>query len=88
MPIDLKNFVFHRAVVVHQVLDKQSCEGAHKYVEALGSRVTNDLLHDPDAQAGVAELRGYLLALEAVAGLAKAEGQQIEEYLRDLCGER
>jgi predicted HTH transcriptional regulator len=88
MPIDLKNFVFHRAVVVHQVLDQQDFEAARKYVDALGSRVTNDLPHDPDAQAGVAELRGYLLALEAVAGLAKAQRQQIEEYLRDLCDER
>jgi hypothetical protein len=84
MGIELKNFAMHRAVVFHQVADNNA-DGARKYVEALGSRITSDLPHDPVAKEGIGDLRGYLTALEAAAILAEKQGKDLDDYFEDLC---
>lgn len=87
MPIDLKNFPMHRAVVLHRAIDEDNLAGAEKYLDALTSRITNDLPDDPDAKAGIQELRGYFIALRATAELAKKQGKNLDDYFADLCGD-
>jgi hypothetical protein len=86
MPIDIKNFPMHKAVVLHQAIRENNLAGAEKYLDALTSRIT-ELGDDVDAKAGIEELRGYFIALSAVAELARKQGEDLDAYFADLCGQ-
>ncbi len=87
MPVDPRNFEMHRAVVATQMFDDKNQDAAQRYVDAVERRIVNDFHGDADAGAKLAELRGYLLGLIAVADMARRRSTEVDEYLGEFLGE-
>ena len=83
MPVDPKNFSYHKAVVAVQVFDEADDAAAQSYVDAVVKRLGTEAAGDPSLAAQLSDLRGFLMMAQALAPLARAK-DQVDEYAKEM----
>ncbi len=83
MPVDPKDFSYHKAVVAVQVFDEAKDAEAQRYVDAVAARLAGEVVDNPSLAAQLSDLRGFLIMAQALAPLARAK-DRVEEYAREM----
>ena len=84
MPINVRDFKYHEAVVYDLIAHQSNPDGADTYVDKVAMALAEDAQNNPNTTEAIDDLRGLTKTLKALDSAAGKHAMTLDEYLHSL----